>query len=127
MSDLTSIVVLLASHGLLILCTVFLYKTALRRKDEIVAGVVRGLPVSIRGRWNMLFFEFIGYTNICMIQHGVFAFGYFRAATVAGDPAVRSIALLCGWAAIFGLAATLVPTIALTSYLVSILRQAGAD
>jgi hypothetical protein len=127
MSDLTAIVLILASHGLLILCTIFLYNRSLRRKDEIVAGVVRGLPVSTKERWNMLIFEFVGYGNIVMVQHGVFAFGYFRAASVAGNPAVGGVALLCGWAALFGLAATLVPGIALTSHLVSILRQAEAD
>lgn len=127
MSDLIAIVLLLASHGLLILCTVLLYNRVLQRKDEIVAGVVRGLPVSTRERWNMLFFEFIGYANIVMIQHGVFAFGYFRAAGVTGEPAVAGVALLCGWAALFGLAATFVPSVALTWYLVSILRQAESD
>ena len=127
MYDLIAIVLILASHGLLILCTVLLYNRVLQRKDEIVAGVVRGMPVSIRERWNMLFFEFIGYANIVVIQHGVFAFGYFRGASVAGSPAVAGVATLCGWAALFGLAATLVPSVALTWYLVSILRQAQAD
>jgi hypothetical protein len=127
MSEFTAVMFILATYGLLILCTTFLYIQALRRKDQIVTGIVDGVPVSMKHRWIMLFFEFIGYGNIVVILHGVFAIGYFRAASIVSDSVVGGVAFLCGAAAVFGAGATFFPAVVLAFYLVSVLRQAEAD
>ena len=127
MSELAAVMFILATYGLLILCTILIYIQALRRKDQIVTGIVDGTRVSMKHRWIMLFFEFIGYGNMCVILHGVFAIGYFRAASVVGDSEVGGVAFLCGAAAVFGAGATFLPATVLVFYLASVLRQAEAD
>jgi hypothetical protein len=127
MSDLNAVMFILATHGLLILCTILVYRQVIRGKNQAVTGVVDGLPVTTKHRWNILFFEVIGGANIVIVQHAVFAFGYFKAASVLDDPRVGSVAELCGWAALFGLTATLVPVIALAFDIASVLRQSKRD
>ena len=127
MSDLATAMLILATYGLLILCTVLIYAQAIRRKDHVATGIMDGVPMTKKHRWMMLFFEFVGYTNMCVVLHGVFAITYFRAASVAGGSVIAGIALLCGAAATFGAVATFVPATVVAFHLVSLLRQVDPD
>ncbi len=116
-------VALLATYGLLIACTMYCFRLAFLRMDEIVTGVVNGLPVSVKHRWNMLFLGFNAYANGAAIIHAVFGLGYFQVASIVGDSAVGTIALVCGGACVWGAAAIVFPAIYLNVYLVSVLRS----
>ena len=127
MSDVTATLAisaaLLATYGLLIACTMYCFRLAFLRMDEIVTGVVNGLPVSVKHRWNMLFFSFNAYANGAAIIQAVFGLGYFQMVGVAGDSAVGTIALVCGAACVWGIVAIVFPAIYLNVYLVSVLRS----
>ena len=127
MSEVMAIAALLATYALATLCIVLCFRRALLAKDQIVTGLIDGVPVSPKHRRRTLFFDFMAYTNTSILLSAVFAFSYFRAASVAGDSMVRDVALLMAGAAAFSAGAIFLTVIALVVYLVSALRQAEAD
>jgi len=127
MSEVMAIAALLVAYALGTLSIVFCFQRALRHKDQIVTGLIDGVPVSPKHRWRTLFFDFMAYSNTCILLSAVFAFAYFRAASVAGDSMVGDVALLMGGAAAFAAVGILLTVIALVVYLVSTLREIIAD
>ncbi|MEM7134985.1 MAG: hypothetical protein AAF500_00320 [Myxococcota bacterium] len=126
MSDPTTILTILATFALMIVSMTYLFVQAHVRKDQIVTGIINGRPVSTKHRWIMLFFDFLGYANACVILLGVFAYGYFRAASAFGDSLAGDLALLCGVTAAFGVGAVFFPVIILVSYMVSAIRSSDS-
>jgi len=124
MAESTTVLAVLGVFALMILSMTFLFAQAHIRKDQIVTGVVNGMPVSAKHRWMMLFFDFLGYANACVVLLGVFAYGYFRVATALGDSLAGDVALLCGVAAAFGVGAVLFPVVILIFYMASVIRSA---
>jgi hypothetical protein len=127
MSEVMAIAALLVSYGLGTLCIILCFQKALRHKDQIVTGFIDGIPVSPKHRWRTLFFDFMAYANTCMLLSAVFAFAYFRAASILGDSVVGDVALLMGVAATFAAVGILLTVVALVVYLVSTLREAEGD
>ena len=123
MAEPTIVVAILGSFALMVLSMAYLFVQAHIRKDQIVTGVINGMPVSAKHRWIMLFFDFLGYANACVVLLGVFAYGYFRVASALGDSLTGDVALLCGVAAAFGVGAVLFPVIILVFYMASVIRS----
>lgn len=119
---------LLFVFGLLIISTLYAFRLGFTRMDEIVTGVVNGVRVSMKHRWYILIFGFTAFANAAAILHAVFAIGYFQVAKAhAGSEAVENVAIVCGAASAWGFVAIVLPSIALTVYMMRVLRQADED
>jgi hypothetical protein len=123
MSNFTAILLTLATLGLMVLCLGVFYTRAHLRMDEIVTGVVNGVPISTKYRWLMLLNDFLGYAITCVLLLSIFGFGYLRAAGVVGNPSVESVAFFCGTACAWGAVTVGVFSASLVFYMVSVLRE----
>ena len=127
MSDFTAILLILGTFGFTVLCLVLCMTRAHHRMDEVVSGVVNGVPIATKYRWLLFLFDFLGYANVAVVLLSVFAVGFYAAAQGVADSAPRILAYFCAAACAFGVFAVLFPVAFLSSYMVSVLRQAEAD
>jgi hypothetical protein len=101
MSNLTTILLILATFCFGSLCVVAYVRKIHDRLDDIVTGVVNGVAVPMRYRWFMLFQDFVGNAFAIILILFIFMAGFLAVAEAAGDPRVRNIAYFCaagsGW------------------------------
>ncbi len=65
------------------------------RGDEILYGVVKGVPVSTKDRWFMLFTNWLPYALFLIGFLLIVAIGNVRIAKVVDDPTVATFGYLC--------------------------------
>jgi type IV secretory pathway TrbD component len=127
MSDLTAIVLMLAAFGLATASVPFYLARMYKRSDDIVTGIVDGVPISRKYRWLLLFNDYLGVSFGLTFIMCIWVVGFLAASEAASDPNVRTVAYFCagmaGWAATFNL---LLGT-SWVVHFVSVLRKAKAD
>jgi hypothetical protein len=127
MSDLATILLMLATFGLLAISVAVNVRRTHQRCDDVASGVVNGVPMSMKYRWLLLYQDYVGNAFGIVILLFPFVVGFLAAAEVAGDPNVRNVAYACAAAAGWTLVAVLPFAISWVLYLTSVLRQAKAD
>ncbi len=127
MSDIVTILLMLATFGLLAISFPFLVRRAHQRCDDVATGVVNGVSMSMRYRWLMLFQDYVANAFGIVIVTFPFVFGFLALAEVAGTANVRNVAYVCAAAAGWALVAVLVFAFAWVVHLVAVLRRAEAD
>jgi hypothetical protein len=127
MSDFTAILLVLATFGLMMICLLLAITRAHQRMDEIVAGVANGVPITTKYRWLLLFYDFWGYVSVGAILLIIFAAGFHKAGELAANPSVGAVANLCAITCAVAFAGFFVLCLAVTHYMLSILREAEAD
>ena len=127
MSDVTTILLMLATFGLLVVSFPFLVRRAHQRCDDVATGLVNGASVSIKYRWLMLFQDYVANAFGIVIVTFPFMVGFLALAEAANSADVRNVAYVCAAAAGWALVAVLVFAFGWVAHLVSVLRQAEAD
>ena len=89
MSDFTAMLLILALFAFMILCLIPPITRGHQRMDEIVSGVVNGVPASTKYRWLIFYLDYLGFFVICLSLLAVFAIGFFKLATLTDDLTVR--------------------------------------
>ena len=118
---------MLATFGLMIICLLLVMTRGHQRMDEIVSGVANGVPITTKYRWLLLFYDFWGYICVGGVLLIIFATGFHKAGELAANPSVRAVASLCAITCAVAFAGFFVLCLALTHYMLSILRQAEPD
>jgi len=70
-------------------------KTINDRGDQILSGVVEGLPVSAKTRWLMLFTQWLPYTAFFIVFLLVVGIGFIEVGHGVEHPRVRLVAYMC--------------------------------
>ena len=127
MSDLAAILLTLGTFGLLTLCLILLFVIAHRRMDEIVTGIVNGVPISAKYRSLLPFYDYMGYVALGLVLLAIFATGFREASRVAVAPGVGALATLCGIACVIvALSITILATV-MFFHMLSVVREARTD
>jgi hypothetical protein len=127
MSDFTAILLMMATFGLMMICVVLLFVIAHRRMDEIVTGVVNGVPISMRYRSLLPFYDYLGYVALGLVLLMIFATGFHQAADVAANPSVGVLANFCAVVcAVIAVSIVILATV-MFLHMLSVVRQAEAD
>jgi hypothetical protein len=124
MSNLSAILLMLATLGLMLIGLVLALRMAHQRCDEVASGVVNGVAVSRQYRWLLLFYDYVGMGFGTGFLLAIFAVGFLAAAEVVGDPSVRNVAYFCAAGSAWLVLGQLVFVSAWVVYLASVLRQA---
>jgi hypothetical protein len=127
MSGIYGVLAMIASFALMMLGLVPLFKMAHKRMDQIVSGVVDGLPVSTQYRFLMLTFDFVGYVGLGSALLIVFAAGFQQVSSMEEAAEFSSLGKLCSYACIAILGAVLLFTGYLFFYMLSLVRKADRD
>ncbi|UCD23551.1 MAG: hypothetical protein JSW51_10970 [Gemmatimonadota bacterium] len=127
MSDLATILLLLAIFGLAAICAAVYVRRIHARIDDIVTGMVNGVAVPTRYRRFMLYQDFFGNAFGVALILIVFMAGFLAAAEAAAAPSVRTIAYYCAAAAGWGGLSIFAFSTSWVFFLVSILRQAESS
>lgn len=69
------------------------------RGDEILFGVVNGIPASSKDRWLMLITNWLPYTVFLIVFLLIMALGVLELARGAEEPRVRLVGYICATAA----------------------------
>jgi hypothetical protein len=127
MSNLTAI-------GLISAVTISSYFTVLRadrqiheRGDAVITGLIRGVHVSIRDRWVILFQHWVPNVAGVMGFSFVLTVAFLAMAQNVNDELVETLAYLCAGLGSFIVIFWLLLGPFYFFYLTSILRQAEAD
>ena len=113
--------------ALMMLGLIPLFKMAHHRMDQIVSGVVDGLPVPTKYRFLMLTFDFAGYVLLGAALLIVFAAGFHQVSNIEGAAELSGLGKLCSYVCIALFGVCLVFVSYLFFYMLSLLRQAEAD
>jgi hypothetical protein len=124
MSNLTAILLMQATFGLMMLCLVLLFVIAHRRMDEIVTGIVNGVPISKKYRSLLPFYDYLGYVALGMILLITFATGFHEVADVAADPSVGTLANFCAVVCAVIAVGIIVLSTVMFFHMLSVVRQA---
>jgi len=127
MSDLTTIILMLAVFVFASLAAIFFLGRMHKRCDNILTGVVDGVPVSLRSRWLYLWHDYLGVSFALTFLLGVMAAGFVSVSEAVGDSSARNLAYLCAAVSGWGFVFNLVLGFLWVANLVSVLRQAEAD
>ena len=127
MSSLVTILAILATFGLMMLALERFFTRAHTRMDEIVTGVVNGVPAPLRYRWLLLAYDYTAYWAPSVVLLGVFGTGYLGAAKVVDDSSLATLTYLCGATCLWGAVGVVVFVAAWIVYMISVLRQAGSE
>jgi len=127
MSDSTALLSILAVIITGYFGCVWVVKITNERGDEILSGVVKGVPASRKQRWLMLFNQWLPSIIFYAAFLLVISLGILEIARGAEQSGVRLLgymgATLCAGAAVF----SLILGTSWFVYYVSVLRQAEAD
>jgi hypothetical protein len=127
MSGIYTVLAMVASFALMMLGLVPLFRMAHKRMDQIVSGVVDGLPVSTKYRFLMLTFDFAGYVLLGASLLIVFAAGFYQVSNMGGTAELSTFGKLCSYVCIGLLGASLLFTSYLFFYMLSLVREAYED
>ena len=124
MSDLTDIVLMLATLVLGAVPTNLYVRRMHQRCDEIATGFANGRPISLQYRWTLLYQDYVGNGfGIALILAAATA-GFVLASKVVVNPDVKNVAYLCAGVTGWGALAIVLMVVAWIVRLASILRQA---
>jgi hypothetical protein len=127
MSDFTAILLTLATFGLMMLCVVLLFIVAHRRMDEIVLGVVNGVPISTKYRALLLFYDYLGYVALGLILLSIFATGFHEADDVVANSSVGALANFCAIVCVVIAIAIVILATVMFFHMLSVLRETKRD
>ena len=127
MSDLTTIILMLAVFVFASLTSTFFLGRMYKRCDAILTGMVNGVPVSLRSRRLYLWHDYLGVSFGLTFVLGVMAVGFVSAGEAVGDSSAKNLAYLCAGVAAWGFLFNLVLGFLWVAHFVSVLRQAEAD
>ena len=94
-TDLAIIFGTLGAYALLVLCLVFLMTRGHQRMDEVVTGLVNGVPIPTKYRWILIFYDFWGYVWVGAMLLVSFALGLRGAADLADGTRAKAVATFC--------------------------------
>lgn len=127
MSNLTAILLLLATLLGATFCVFIALREIHRRCDDIATGFINGRPVSLRYRWLLLYQDYVGSTSGLVLVLLALAAGYYMASGVVSDPSVKLVAQVCAGVAAWSILGIAPFAIAWVVHLASVLREAGSD
>jgi len=128
MSDLSAIALMLGLFIFSLMTAAFLLRLMYSRCDDILSGVVNGIPVSLRSRWLFFLHDYIGVSFGVTMLAGVMAIGFLAAGDVVGDStSVRGLAHVCAVVGAGFCVFNLLLGVIWMRHFASILRQAEAD
>jgi hypothetical protein len=127
MSDITAIVLILALFLLAFVTAAFLLRHMYKRCDDILSGVVNGIPVSVRSRWLFFLHDYVALSFAVTIIAGVTGVGFVTAAEALGDSNAAVFAQVCAVPAAGFFVFNLLLGLIWMRHFATILRQAEAD
>ena len=95
------------------------------RSDAITTGIVRGVPISIKERWMILFHDWVPAAFGIAVFGVIMALGQLEIAQQVDDEGIRLLAWLSAGMAGFSSAFWLILGISYFTNCVFILREAG--
>lgn len=110
-----------------VLLTVLVDRWIQNRSDAIVSGVVRGVTVSIKHRWSLLYMRLLPNIVVGILFHGMMALGWLIVASNMSSEEVRRFSYLMAFFTFGGFMLWLLLAPIWFLHLVSVLRQAEAE
>ena len=95
MSELATIALILGLFLLALAVGTFLCRVMYKRCDDILSGVVNGVPIPMTSRWLFFIQDYVGVSSGVTIVGGVSAFGFVAMAEAASDSSAQSLAYVC--------------------------------
>jgi len=128
MWNLIAIALVLAVTIATYLIAMWVTKMTNDRGDEILYGLVKGVPTSIKDRWLMLFTQWLPYAVFLVAFLWITAVGNIQIARSVDDPRVQLLGYMCaGFLAMGGLFWLLLGCGFMFLNMVSALRQVGRE
>ena len=127
MSNLTAIGLSLAILVPYVFLTAFLDRWIQDRSDAVVTGVTRGVALSIKYRWMLLYVRFLPNLSVGIIFHGAMAMAWMMVASNIGAEEVKRFAYLMAFFAFCGFVLWILLAPLWFFHVVSVLREAEAD
>jgi hypothetical protein len=127
MSNLTAILLLLATLLGATFCLFVAISEIHRRCDIIATGFVDGRRVSLRYRWLLLYQDYVGMTSAVVLVLLALTLGFYTASGAASDPSVKLVAQFCAGVAGWSVLGVLPFAIAWVVHLTSVLREDVVD
>ena len=97
MSDLATIALILGLFLLALVVGAFLCRVMYKRCDDILSGVVNGVPIPITSRWLFFIQDYVGVSSGVTMVGGVSAFGFVAMAEAASASNARTLAYVCAF------------------------------
>ncbi|UCD23548.1 MAG: hypothetical protein JSW51_10955, partial [Gemmatimonadota bacterium] len=106
-----------------VLLTVLVDRWIQHRSDAIVSGVVRGVTVSVKHRWSLLYMRLLPNIVVGILFHGMMALGWLIVASNMSSEEVRRFSYLMAFFASGGFALWLLLAPLWFLHLASVLRR----
>jgi predicted permease len=97
MSELAMIALVLGLFLLALAVGAFLCRVMYKRCDDILSGVVNGVPISLTSRWLFFIQDYVGVSSGVTMVGGVMAFGFVAMADAASDSNAQALAYVCAF------------------------------
>jgi len=127
MSDLITLVLMIATTALGFISISVLSRVAYKRTDDILSGLVNGVSVSLTSRWLLFLHDYLGQAFGGTLLLFIFAVGWLGASEVVSEPNAKNLAYLLAGASAWGFLFNLLLSLLWIRHFVSVLRQAEAD
>jgi hypothetical protein len=127
MSDLSAIGLILGTFIVGFVAANYVIKIVNDRYDEVILGVIDGVPASAKHRTLMLYSQCLPTQSSLAAFTVVGALAYFRAAEEIADTSVRGVAYLCAGLSAWGAIMFVVLGFSHLLYAASILRETKRD
>jgi hypothetical protein len=126
MSDFAAIATMLAIFLLGAITVSALGRLMYKRSDDLLSGIVNGVPMQLRTRWYFLIHDYLALSFGVTVVLGVSTIGFIAASEIVGESA-RVVAWVCALGSGGFFVFNLMFGINWMMHFVSILRQAEAD
>ena len=108
MSDLAALLSILVTVIVTFFGSYWVNSVINDRGDEILSGVVKGIPVSTRTRWLMLYTQWLPYTAFFIVFLSVIGLGFLEVGREIEHPRIKLVGYMCatmcaGGAAFWGI------------------------
>ena len=124
MSNLNAIGLIMALFTAGFAVVTYVMARNLEGADTVVTGVRRGVPLSTRYRWLMIWHNVLGFLAFLALYLFISALGFMEIARNVSDENVKLLAYLCAGLSGFGSFSIVAQGTLWISHLVSVLRQA---
>ena len=95
MSELAMIALILGLFLLALATGAFLLRVMYKRCDDILSGVVNGVPISLTSRWLFFIQDYVSVSSGVTMVGGVMAFGFVALAEAVSDSNAQALAYVC--------------------------------
>lgn len=95
MSEVAVIALVLGLFLLALTTGAFLLRVMYKRCDDVLSGVVNGVPVSLSSRWLFFIQDYVGVSSGVTMIGGVMAFGFFAMADAVSGSGAQALAYVC--------------------------------